>query len=176
LTAKLALKLELEVRELQAAVMKVFLISAESVYVSAASQATKAYNEAIEEASVDQRAKLREQMGEPHLHAWAQLVATALEQREVDEGHLVILSSHQASMKSPVQCLSLVHVCKVKKAFNKENKKIITALASGQEALMEAMTAALMKRGARLKNGQAPRGGLARELQEKIDALNELMR
>ena len=66
---------------------------------------------------------------------------------------------------SPEQMATFVHVCRVKKAFQKGKTKLCLAVHDSAEAVLQLLVKKLAERGGELKRGQAPKGGLERELQ-----------
>lgn len=77
-------------------------------------------------------------------------------------------------MTSPDTLTGLIYITKIKKAFNKGERKLFIAVHPDHQALLEAVAQGILATGAVEKKGPAPQSGMARELQALVDELTEM--
>lgn len=165
LMAKLTLKHELEIRELQAAVFRTYLLKDDNNFVQKIKIAVGTY--------IDGAKKQKTPPGEVHAYAWEALTAEALK-IDIPAAAKDIIEHHRASIASPEALASIVYATKLKKTFHKNVYKLCVAGSPRHQDLFEAIEMALVKSGAEPKRGQAPQAGMARELQSLVDRLTEM--
>lgn len=161
LLVKTGLKNLQDVRELQAAVFKVVHVRADDPLIKAALAATKDYTEQARAAGRGHG------LGEPHVWVWRALVTTATPEGADKQ----IVEEHCAASSDPVQLSKLILGCCLHKAFDKGFMKVFLSVHSSLEPVMNIIIKDLEKRGGQLKLGLAPKGGMERELQEALDAM-----
>ena len=66
-------------------------------------------------------------------------------------------------------------MCKVKKAYDKGVVKVYLAGHPSVSPVIDALAAAMVKAGAKDRRGQAPQSGMARELQQLVEQLQEIV-
>ncbi|CAE8616396.1 unnamed protein product, partial [Polarella glacialis] len=158
--AKLGLKNALEVRELQAATFRTFLANADTTFVAKKRNAGD---------GADHPA------GEPHVRCWAGLVRTALDDPDISAPDKAILQKRSHDSSDPVQLSAVVYVVKIKSAFKEGAVKMHFAVHASAEDALEVVARRLRAAGAVEKRGQAPAGGLEREVQSLLDQLKEIL-
>ena len=99
--------------------------------------------------------------GELRAYAWA-AIADIAGQHALDETQKAVIASHRALMMSPDKIADVVYVAKLKKAFLARAN--LTSSPEHHE-LMNAVSQGICLTGAVEKRGQAPAGGVSRELQ-----------
>ena len=90
--AKHSLKNALEVRELQAALLKTFLVPKSSPYVQSALVATKEFADRAKQA---RDGKGQPPAGEPHVHALAALLRTAIDDTALSADDKEVIQVHR---------------------------------------------------------------------------------
>lgn len=85
-------RMPLEVRELQAAVFLTFLVPKKSEHVQVSLAATKEFADKAKRAK---EGKCPMPLGEPHVHAWAVILRTALEDPALGDLDKQAIQSHQ---------------------------------------------------------------------------------
>ena len=167
--AKLSLKNALEVRELQAAMLRTFLVPKPSPYVQSALVATKEFTDRAKQA---RDGKGQFPAGEPHVHAWAALLRTAIDDTALFADDKEVIQVRRDGSPDADSLLQLVMVCKVMKAFDRDSVKLQFAVHSCVEPTLAALSKGIVAHGGKQKMGQAPRAGLEREAQDIVDELS----
>ena len=170
--AKLCLKNSLEIRELQSAILCTFIVPRDSAIAVAGSDAAKNHVERMKAVQGNER-KI-DALGPIHVHVWASIVNAAVGSAATKED-ADILKEHFDSITKPgsdPNSIALhVHVARFRKAWDKGTVKLHLACRSDWCTVFESLERALVASGAKRKLGQAPRGGLERQIQELLDAL-----
>ena len=170
--AKLCLKNSLEIRELQSAILCTFIVPRDSAIAVAGSDAAKNHVERMKAVQGNER-KI-DALGPIHVHVWASIVNAAVGSAATKED-ADILKEHFDSITKPgsdPNSIALhVHVARFSKAWDKGTVKLHLACRSDWCTVFESLERALVASGAKRKLGQAPRGGLERQIRELLDAL-----
>lgn len=170
--AKLCLKNSLEIREMQAAVLRTYLVPREEAFATAGLDAARAHMEKVKDAKGN--AKKLDDLGPVHAHVWAAVVKEAVSHPIAEEDKKVLQKHFEeitAAGSTAADVASQVHVARFKKAWDKKTMKLHLAAQQSLEPVLDALEKALVATGGKRKHGQAPRGGLERQLQEMLDAL-----
>ena len=69
----------------------------------------------------------------------------------------------QVVNRHPLIMSGIVHVCKARKAFDRDSMKMFFSVHRDAEPALAALTKGLIHARSKLKRGQAPRSGLERE-------------
>ena len=80
----------------------------------------------------------------------------------------------QVVNRHPLIMSDIVHVCKARKAFDRDSMKMFFSVHRDAEQSFAALKG-LIHAGGKLKRGQAPRSGREREVQEVVDHLPEIL-
>ena len=171
LVSKMTLRQELEIRELQSAVFKTFVVREPNPTISAVKAEVGSY---LEKAKVARSSGGSLPDGEVHAYAWAALTQVAVQQKALDGTSKAVLDSHRAAMTSPDMIADLVYIAKLKKAFNKGEFKLFLAVSPAHHSLLEVVSAGVLATGAVEKKGQAAASGMSRELPALVDKLTEI--
>ena len=170
--AKLCLKNSLEIREMQAAVLRTYLVPRDEAFATAGLDAARAHMEKVKDAKGN--AKKLDELGPVHAHVWAAVVKEAVSHPIAEEDKKVLQKHFEeitAAGSTAADVASQVHVARFKKAWDKKTMKLHLAAQQSLEPVLDALEKALVATGGKRKHGQAPRGGLERQLQEMLDAL-----
>ena len=170
--AKLCLKNSLEIREMQAAVLRTYLVPRDEVFATAGLDAAKAHMEKAKAAEGNSRKM--EEMGPVHVHVWAAIVKVAVDYVAKEDDKTVLQQHFETITKAGSTAAEVafhVHVARFKKAWDKKTMKLHLATHASLEPVLDSLDKALLATGGKRKSGQAPRGGLERQLQEMLDAL-----
>ena len=171
LVSKMTLRQELEIRELQSAVFKTFVVREPNPIISTVKAEVGSY---LEKAKMARSSGGSLPEGEVHAYAWAALTQVAVQQETLDGTSKAVIDSHRAAMASPDMIADVVYIAKLKKAFNKGEFKLFLAVSPAHHGLLEAVSAGVLATGAVEKKGQAPASGMSRELQALVDKLTEV--
>ena len=169
LVSKMTLRQELEIRELQSATLKTFLLKEPNPIIAAVKGGVSDFLEKSKQARASGGA-LPE--GELHAYAWAAITDIA-GQQALDETQKAVIASHRALMTSPDKIADMVYVAKMKKAFNKGEFKLIIAANPEHHELMNAVSQGICLTRAVEKKGQAPASGMSRELQSLVEKMSD---
>ena len=173
LVSKMTLRQELEIRELQAAVFRCFLLKEPNPLILAVKTAVSSFLEQAKQAR-NAGGGSKGPAGEVHAHAWAAVTEVAASQPSLDSLTKNVISTHQAAMTHPDMIASIIYLTKLKKAFNKGEYKLYLAVHPSHQDLLKAVVAGILATGAVEKRGTAPPSGMARELQSLVDTLVEV--
>ncbi|CAE8609695.1 unnamed protein product [Polarella glacialis] len=130
LTAKQVMHNSAHVREHDAALQHVIILPAahpvcESLQLCGRQYATDAKNKSPTE------------HGSPHLHMWAALISVLGNLTNLDETQRTQLTVHAQAMVSPQKLAQCVFVCKLSKAWIRDNFKFTISFAPSMEALAD---------------------------------------
>ncbi|CAE7493209.1 unnamed protein product [Symbiodinium natans] len=153
LVPKMTLRQELEVRELQSAVFKTFMLKEQNLLIAAVKGEVGSF---VEKSKLARTSGGSMPDGELHAYAWAAVTGIATQQVSLDALKETIVA-HRAAMTSPDKIADIVYIAKMKKAFNRGEFKLFPVATGAVE-----------------KKGQAPASGMARELQSLVDKLTEM--
>ena len=170
LVSKMTLRQGLEIRKLQSAVFKTFVVREPNPIISTVKAGVGSYLKAKMVRSSG--GSLPE--GEVHAYAWAALTQVAVQQETLDGTSKAVIDAHRAAMTSPDMLADVVYIAKLKKAFNKGKFKLFLAVSPAHHSLLEAASAGVVATGAVEKKGQAPASDMSRELQASVDKLTEI--
>ena len=147
LSRLLALKHDLEIRELQAATFRTMLVK---------------YDEPLATGLFVTKSKEGQRpTGEPHVYGWAAIMTASTTDPALSSKDKQKVAAYTSSANSPETFLLSVCWSQFKKTFQKDQTQPILCL------IIEATNA----RGAKEKFGQAPAWGNVRELQQMLDDL-----
>ena len=71
---------------------------------------------------------------------------------------------------------NVIHVCRVKEAFQKGFVQVCFALQANAEPILKLSVEKLTDKGGQVKRGQAPKGSLERDLQSFLDQLPDMLK
>ena len=172
LLAKLSLKNAMDIREIQSTVLTTVILNQDDLYVQAATAATQEFNKHQDQAKAGNG---EPPAGPPHCYAWIQMLELLVTDGLAEEEKKAV-QAFCSEHPSPEQMATVVHVCRVKKAFQKGKTKLCLAVHDSAEAVLQLLVKKLPERGGELKRGQAPKGGLERELQGLLDQLSDMLK
>ncbi|CAE8587020.1 unnamed protein product [Polarella glacialis] len=171
LVAKLTLKQELEIRELQSAVFRTYLLDVSNPFVNAIKESVGEY---IAQSKKHRDGSMSDAPeGEIHAHAWNAITTVAMAQK-IEQSSQAAIATHRAAITSPKDLSGIIYIAKLKKAWAKNTFKLHLAAHPSHQDLLDFVEAALASSGATPKKGQAPASGMARELQTLVDELAEI--
>ena len=166
LTAKLVLKNTLEIRELQASTLRVFLISKDSELAKAVKGAYDEFGARYTSATKEERPNLIS----PAVAAWIGVVRTILAIPALPDPIKTGLTTH--SMETNTEQLVLgVQLVKTRKAWDKVTIKLLICVSPGLELQMALVSSGIEACGGKIKRGVAPRGGLENSVQDLLETL-----
>lgn len=119
-------------------------------------------------------AKKLDDLGPVHAHVWAAVVKEVVSHPIAEEEKKVLQKRFEeitAAGSTAADVASQVRVARFKKAWDKKTMKLHLAAQQSLEPVLDALEKALVATGGKRKHGQARRGGLERQLQEMLDAL-----
>ena len=172
LLAKLSLKNAMDIREIQSTVLTTVILNQDDLYVQAATAATQEFNKHQDQAKAGNG---EPPAGPPHCYAWIQMLELLVTDGLAEEEKKAV-QAFCSEHPSPEQMATVVHVCRVKKVFQKGKTKLCLAVHDSAEAVLQLLVKKLAERGGELKRGQAPKGGLERELQGFLDQLSDMLK
>ena len=168
--AKLSLKHAMEMRELQAAVLTTVVMNQDDPIVKAATEATQEYHKR-------QQAGGDTPQGPPHCYAWMGMLEMLVsEHTGIAEESTQSIRQFCQEYASAEAMATVIHVCRVKKAFQKGKVKVCFAVHASAEQVLKLLVDKLTDKGGEVKRGQAPKGGLERELQTFLDQLTDMLK
>ena len=163
LLMKSNLKLSADVRALQSATFRTCLIPAQASFVVKAKEASQKYNDLVQAAGKNHN------LGPPHVHVWAALTVEASVHLSGEDRARV--EEHAKSVDSPDKLLSDVLYCRVAQAYGGKQVKIYITTTEALRPVADAFFIAFKTQGGEEKFGQAPKGGLERELQALLEEI-----
>ena len=166
--AKLSLKHAMEMRELQAAVLTTVVMNQDDPIVKAATEATQEYHKR-------QQAGGDTPQGPPHCYEWMGMLEMLVSEDIAEESTQSIRQFCQEYASAEAMA-TVIHVCRVKKAFQKGKVKVCFAVHASAEQVLKLLVDKLTDKGGEVKRGQAPKGGLERELQTFLDQLTDMLK
>lgn len=165
LVAKLGLKNAQDMRAVQATVFKTVMLDRDSSVAELALEAIKVYME---------RAKAQAQEYPPSTAVWEAVTRAAAAVPALEQAHKDTIAQHRAQVTDPAMLASTVTHCRTAKAFDKKKVKLHMAVHASVEPVMCAVIRACQLTGGRLLYGQAPKGGLERDIQKMMDQLGHM--
>eukprot|EP00969_Alexandrium_andersonii_P324408 14334540-Alexandrium_andersonii.AAC.1 len=172
--AKLVLRNSLEIRELQAGVFKVLMVSKSDDIIQAGLEGTRSFNDRAKELREAKKVDEIEKLGSQHAQCWINMVGKATELASGQNKET--LQRYGEGVDTIEQVAEKVHICKVKKAFDKNKVKLYLAVHSSIDPVMEAVIRTLQSKGARLMKSSAPKSGHEHTVQELLDKLEGVVK
>ena len=123
LVSKMTLRQELEIRELQAAVFRCFLLKEPNPIIGAMKTSVGTFWEKAKQARA--AGGNNSPVGEVHAHACAAVTEVAAAQPSLESLTKNVIVTHQAAMTHPDMVAGIVYLAKLKKAFNKGEYKLL---------------------------------------------------
>ena len=123
LVSKMTLCQELEIRELQAAVFRCFLLKEPNPIIGAMKTSVGTFWEKAKQARA--AGGNNSPVGEVHAHACAAVTEVAAAQPSLESLTKNAIVTHQAAMTHPDMVAGIVYLAKLKKAFNKGEYKLL---------------------------------------------------
>lgn len=167
--AELALNTAATVRVHDAALLRTWLIPAASQYAVAGLQAGKDYHEAVKAAGRSHG------LGSPHLHVWASMVVAAKADPSLKEHEKAEVVNHASAVTDPKELETLVTVCNIRPAYNKEWVRVQLKVTQPLETIVQVLEAAFRAAGGEQKHGIAPRGPRERKVSELLEGMGVRM-
>lgn len=109
-------------------------------------------------------------LGVPAAHVWGALCVKAHELLPQGESKET-LSAHIEAISTPISLSHTVLICKFSKCYDRGQIKLQICTVPELKPVTDVLFSVLVTEGAVEKAGQAPRGGLEREIQEILDTL-----
>ena len=163
--AKLSLKSAEEVKELQAAVFRTIIVPADSDFATAAKDATAAF------ADQTRGKGGKHDLGEPHVHLWSAVVGVAVQMAGPETQEAWKAHVEEANRRGPKGLLNQVAYARMKKTFDKKYVRFYFSVTPSLAPIMDIIMTFLTKIGGQEKHGTAPRSGLERDIQAKLDQM-----
>ena len=110
-------------------------------------------------------------MGEPHVHLWSAVVGVALKSANPDAQEVLQAHVDEANRGGPKSLSGKIHYARLKKTFDKKYVRFYFSVHASVDPVLDIIMASLTKMGGQEKYGTAPRSGLEREIQSKLDQL-----
>lgn len=163
--AKLSLKSAEEVKELQAATFRTIIVPADCDFATAAKDATTAF------ADQTRGKGGKHDLGEPHVHLWSAVVGVALKVAGPESQDALKAHVDEANRGGPKSLLNKVTYARMKKTFDKKYVRFYFSVVPSMDPILDIIMSLLTKIGGQEKYGTAPRSGLERDIQSKLDQL-----
>ncbi|CAE8630888.1 unnamed protein product [Polarella glacialis] len=164
-TAKQALSSAVRVREHDAVLQRVVLLPAAHPVCLSLQQCGRQF-------AATAQNKQTAELGSPHLHKWAALVAL-LGAPTLSEQQKALLAEHAQTMDSPQKLAQSVFVCKLSKAWVKDTFQLTISLAPEMLAVTELVCTVLASNGAVVKRGIPPRSPQERAISKILVDMGE---
>ena len=148
--AELALSTEATVRVHDATLLRTWMVPALSQYAVSGLQTGKDYHEAVKNAGCSHG------LGSPHLHVWAALTMTAKSDRFLKESKQAEWKTHATTTTNPKELDTLVTVCNMRPASNKEFGRLQLKITPLVECIAAIFETAFRHLGGEQKHGIAP--------------------
>ena len=161
--SRLALKHDLEIRELHAATFRTLLVKLDEPLMLASKGATGLF---VSKSKDKQRPP-----GEPHVYGWAVMTTAMTKDPALSVEDRQTAMEYMSSVNSPETLLQSIYWSQFKKTFQKDWIKWQCSVGSQTQPILCLIIKAMKSRGAKEKFGQAPEGGNVRELQQMLDDL-----
>ena len=154
-----------ELRMLAPAIYKTVLLKASNPYYVGGDKFLRIYNAKVAKGGEDAIAA-----GEPWWWVLTGLVSVGAQDER--------LPSHEKQecervwavlQESPAKAKEFATICRTKKAYGQDNKKILLSYQGDGKALTQALIAGMVLHGARVAQGQAPRGANERAIQDWLE-------
>ena len=179
LMAKLTLKHDLAISQLEAATFRTILSTRDDPYLIEHQNAVQEFlantqhlhkgNPEGRDARANQTRT--EDEGEPHIYGWSAMILAAIADESAPKDSQEILKQHAERITDPKMLLDLVFVCRTRRCYDKRQLRVHFSVHSSLEPVLAALTKCFVNRGAKLKRGLPPKSGGARELQRLLSEL-----
>ena len=150
-SSRLALKHDLEIRELQADTFRTMLVKYDEPLVQASKAATGLF---VTKSKGEQRST-----GEPHVYGWAAIMTALTTDPALSSEDKQKVAGYTSSANSPETLLQSVHWSQFKNTFQKDWVKWQCSVDSQAQPILCLIIKAMKARGAKEKFGKAPAGG-----------------
>ena len=161
--SRLALKHDLEIRELRAATFRTMLVKQDEPLMQASKAATGLF---VTKSKEGQRPP-----GEPHVHGWAAMMTALTTDTALSSEDEQKVAAYTSSANSPETLLQSIYWSQLKKTFQEDWVKWQCSADPQTQPILCLIIKALKARSAKEKFGQAPAGGNVRELHQMLDDL-----
>ena len=105
------------------------------------------------------------------------MLETLLQQNSVTTVEREAVQKHvQDYCGGPAMVATVVHVCRVKKCFDQSKMKVCIAVSENVRPVMSILENRLHEKGGKTLHGQAPKGGLERDMQTYLEQLNDMLK
>lgn len=158
LMAKVCLNNLQAIRELQGITMEVSMVSVDTPVARAMKAMGQTYSDAVKQKDHD--------LGPPHLHMWGAMMG-AMAAEHGNEKIKELIARQEGYTQQ--QLGTIVKACRLQKAYDKQNIKIIWAAPDLESEMKGAIRASLVQSGAKHLVGSPARGGLENSLQKMLD-------
>ena len=110
-------------------------------------------------------------LGEPHVHLWSAVVGVALKSANPNAQEVLQAHVDEANRGGPKSLPGMIHCAWLKKTFDKKYVRFYSSVHTSVDPIPDIIMASLTKMDGQEKYGTAPRSGLEREIQSKLDQL-----
>ena len=159
--SRLALKHDLEIRELQAATFRTMLVKHDEPMVQASKTATGLF---VTKSKEGQRP-----MGEPHVYGVPVMMTALTTDPALSSEDKQKVAANTSSANSPETLLQSINWSQFKKTFQKDGVKWQCSVDPQTQPILCLIIKAMKARGAKEKFGNSPAGGNVRDLQQMLD-------
>ena len=160
LVAKLGLKNAQDMRAVQATLFKTIMFERDNVIADAALKAMKLYADSAKEVQPEHP---------PAVFIWAAITRAAATVEGLEEPHKNAIIAHRQQVTDPGQLKDIIYHAKTAKAFDKNKVKLQLAAHASVEPVVKGILRAGQLSGGRQMFGQAPKGGLERDIQRLLE-------
>ena len=161
LIARSVLVQDMTLRELVGGVMHTFVIEKDHSVTTAMKQAGDSYYTKTKGKKPEEH-----QLGPPHIHVCQAMLQALAATPDTAGQHSKLKEMWDSIFNTRETACATVRICKLMKAFKSTDMKIAIYIRHTEEA---SLVKALVKAGAKLQEGRAPAGGLARDIQKWLD-------
>ena len=103
------------------------------------------------------------------------MVKTACSHPKIDDGDREPLQAHNNGVVSLNELYNCVTLCKMRREWDRKNVKIIFCVTERGAVILEHLFHVMRKDGARMRRGQAAKGGLENDLERMLKELESFM-
>jgi len=170
LLAKLGLNFELQTRLLSAVVFDIITLPSTNPVVAAMQEEGIAYNNRT-------KGRKGHNEGAPHVHVWVAMTVSLKSSGKLGPEADQTIKAYRETIgdekRGKAIVSSTVRMCRTKTCYDKTKVNIMVAVDQSPEprALWQVMRQALLDMGGEYREGAAPQGGLARDVQKMLDKM-----
>ncbi|CAK0804561.1 unnamed protein product, partial [Prorocentrum cordatum] len=166
LVAKLGLKNAQDMRAVQATLFKTIMLKRDNVVAEAALKALKAHTDSAKEMQPEHP---------PAVYMWAAITRAAATVEGLEEAHNNAIINHRQQVTDPGQLKDIIYHAKTARTLDNNKVKLHLAAHASVEPVVKGNLRAGQLSGGRQMHGQAPKGGLERDIQRLFEQLGAMV-